>query len=434
VARTADRSVTLVLDPDDDVDTLVRLRRLHARPFGQVVCEPAPGGGSAALAYGLLAALGKTLEFDPPRDPLWRLVNVHLRAERVRHLVLLRAHTLTFLALRKIADHAYDVGARLWLVVHRERPPAAIAQLLEAVPHETAPLPQLLALRPELADDDSQSDLPLGAGLDYPYLAAIHDIFEPLPRRRVRTTLTRELSRADRAAVYDTWDQAREWTTRWLDARAEWFDQDAADAILALARRGDTASEIYVRIRAALDAFQHAGVTTNVRAVDRILEHSYGETRPCEFNAAVAVAAALADQTADPQLAALIALGALTRDPYYLRHANLRGLVSDGAILVGPYGGVFAIPPELRRFLATWHRERAANGRAIPLFAGNSHGRISQPAIRRRLARLDAPGTLWEDPPDTAIGEGPSADGRAMLLHLCAWHLWHELEPDAAHA
>ncbi len=128
-------------------------------------------------------------------------------------------------------------------------------------------MPDLLALTPELADDDRQPDLPLGSGPVYPYLAAIHDAYEPLPRRRVRSTLTHDLSRADRVAVYDTWDQAHDWTTRWLNDRAEWLDQDAADAILALARRGDTDSEIYVRIRAALDAFQHAGVTTNVRAV-----------------------------------------------------------------------------------------------------------------------------------------------------------------------
>jgi hypothetical protein len=434
VARTADRTVTLVLDPDDDVDTLVRLRRLHARPLGQVVCDPAPGGGSAALAYGLLAALGKTLDFEPPRDPLWRLVGLHLRAERVRHLVVLRAHTLTYLALRRVADHAHGVDARLWLVVHQERPPAAVAQLLEGVPHETAPLAALLALTPDL--DDGDTELPAGAGLEFPYLSAIHDLFEPLPRRGVRTTLTRGLSRPDRAAVYRTWDQAHDWMARWLGDRAEWIDQEAADAILALARGGETASEIYVRVRAALDAFEQAGVATNVRAVDRILEHSYGETRPCELNAAVAHAAALADQTPDPQLAALIATAALTRCPYYLRHANLRGLASDGAVLVGPYGGVLAIPPELRRFLAAWQHERArqAAGRDIPLFTGNSHGRISQPAIRRRLARLDAPTTLWEDLPDTTIGEGPSADGRSMLLHLCAWHLWHEREHDAAHA
>jgi hypothetical protein len=293
---------------------------------------------------------------------------VHLRAERVGHLVVLRARTLTYLALRKVADHAHDVGARLWLVVHRQRPPEAVAQLMEGLPHETAPLRDLLALTPELADDDGDPELPLGAGLESPYLAAIHDLFKPLPRRRVRTTLTRGLSRAGRAAVYDTWDHARDWTTRWLHDRAELIDQEAADAILALARRGDTASEIYVRIRAALDAFQQAGVHTNVHAVDRIFEHSYGETRPCELNAAVGRAAALADQTPDPQLAALIAVSALTRSPYYLRHANLRGLARDGAILVGPYGGVLAVPPELRAFLATWQheRERQANGQAIP--------------------------------------------------------------------
>jgi hypothetical protein len=204
----------------------------------QVVCEPAPGGGSAALAYGLLAALGKTLDFEPPRDPLWRLVGLHLRAERVRHLVVLRAHTLTYLALRRVADHAHGVDARLWLVVHQERPPAAVAQLLEGVPHETAPLAALLALTPDL--DDGDTELPAGAGLEFPYLSAIHDLFEPLPRRGVRTTLTRGLSRPDRAAVYRTWDQAHDWMARWLGDRAEWIDQEAADAILALARGGET--------------------------------------------------------------------------------------------------------------------------------------------------------------------------------------------------
>jgi hypothetical protein len=32
------------------------------------------------------------------------------------------------------------------------------------------------------------------------------------------------------------------------------------------------------------------------------------------------------------------------------------------------------------------------------------------------------------------IGEGPDADGRSLLLRLSAWHLWRELEHDAAHA
>jgi hypothetical protein len=44
-------------------------------------------------------------------------------------------------------------------------------------------------------------------------------------------------------------------------------------------------------------------------------------------------------------------------------------------------------------FLATWHRQLApiADGdHRVPLFPRNSPGRLSQPAVRRRLAALDA--------------------------------------------
>ncbi|MCA1700740.1 MAG: hypothetical protein LC790_18275 [Actinobacteria bacterium] len=431
MARTADRTLTLVLDPDDDVDTLARLRRLHARPLGYVVCEPAPGGGSSGLARSLLAALGKTLDLEPAREPLWRLVNIHLRAEQTRQLIVLRAHTLTYPALHRLAGHADAAGAQLWLVVHQDRPPGPVAQLLEALPHQTTSLQALLKHTPELAEADTDEHVPLGAGLEFPYLSAIDNVFDPMPRRRVRLTLTHGLPRRDRAAVYDTFDQAHDWTLRWLDEHAEWTYQDAADAVLALARRGDTASEIYVRIRAALDALDRTGIDTNVDAVDRVFERSFGETRPCQLNAAVSRAAvsraaALADQSADPRLAALIAVAVLARCPHYIRLANFRGLASDGAVLAGPWGGALTIPPELRRFLATWHDERKprATAQAIPLFPGNSHGRASQPAIRRHLTRLNAPASLWEDPPDTTIGEGAGADGRALLLRLSAWHLW----------
>jgi hypothetical protein len=55
-------------------------------------------------------------------------------------------------------------------------------------------------------------------------------------------------------------------------------------------------------------------------------------------------------------------------------------------------------------------------------------------AICRSLARLDAPASLWEDPPDTTIGDGAHADGRALLLRLSAWHLWLDRPDDAAEA
>ena len=48
------------------------------------------------------------------------------------------------------------------------------------------------------------------------------------------------------------------------------------------------------------------------------------------------------------------------------------------------------------------------------MLPGSAHGRMSQQAIRRALAELDAPASLWHDPTGTTIGNG--ADGR-MLLH-----------------
>jgi hypothetical protein len=123
VARTAERTLTVVLDPHDDLRTLNLLRRLHARPFGQVVCEPAPTGGPSGLARSVLAALGKDPDLGPRRDPLWRLVDVHLRAERTRELIVLRAHTLTYAPLRRLADITDSAEIHLWLVVHAERVP-----------------------------------------------------------------------------------------------------------------------------------------------------------------------------------------------------------------------------------------------------------------------------------------------------------------------
>ncbi len=428
MARTADRTLTVVFDRDDDIDVLACLRRLHARPFGQVVCEPAPGGGSAGLARSLLAALGKDLEVGPRRNPMWRLVDVHLRAERVHDLIVLRAHTLTYPALRRLADLAIAARVHLWLVVHHERSPAAVAQLLEALPHDTASLDRLLEHAPDLPDPPDDETLPLGAGPEFPYLEAGGGALAFERPRRPRTAIAYGLARGERSLVYGVWDRAHTWANRWFDEHPEATYQQSADAVYLLARHGDTASEIYVRTRAALDVFVRAGLDTDVNGVDSTFDHAFGEIRPCDFNAATARAAALADQTPDPQLAALIALAAVCRDPFLIRQANLRALHPDGGALAGPWGGVLAIPPELRRFLATHHQqlEPLANRAPAALFSGTSHGRLSQPAIRRALAALDAPASLWEDPPDTPLGEGANADGRTLLNSLTAWNLWLE--------
>jgi hypothetical protein len=64
-----------------------------------------------------------------------------------------------------------------------------------------------------------------------------------------------------------------------------------------------------------------------------------------------------------------------------------------------PVGGVLTVPPELRRFLATWHHHRRplALDRTAPLFPGETRGRLRPATIQRRLAQLDAPASLWHD-------------------------------------
>ncbi|MDQ6805128.1 MAG: hypothetical protein M3065_09190 [Actinomycetota bacterium] len=143
MARTVEPPITLIVDPDDDLACLEQLRRLHARPYGQILCEPDPTATSAELARYLLEGLGKHSE-GLARGQLWQQVDCHLRAEHVHDLALTRAQTLTYPALRDLADHAHDAGVALWLLIAAERPTAAIAQLLEARPHQTAELQQLI--------------------------------------------------------------------------------------------------------------------------------------------------------------------------------------------------------------------------------------------------------------------------------------------------
>ncbi|MEJ7787266.1 MAG: hypothetical protein WKF96_20890 [Solirubrobacteraceae bacterium] len=98
---------------------------------------------------------------------VWRRPTRPRRLPRARQLILLRAHTLTYAPLRRLADITDSSDIHLWLVVHQERVPASIAQLLEGVPHDTGDLNRLLAHVPEHSDDPDAAGH-AGAGPDYP--------------------------------------------------------------------------------------------------------------------------------------------------------------------------------------------------------------------------------------------------------------------------
>lgn len=428
MARSTDRQASLVLDPQDDVETLARLRRLHARPMGQIVCEPPPAGGSAGLARSLLAALGKNADRDAHlgshRMGLWDLVDSHLQGDGVQHLILLRAHTIPYTALRRLADHTAAIGAHLWLVVHREHPPTAVVQLLEGLAHTNASLSTLLAHRPRLDDVDPRT-VPPGAGDQFPFLELVDDFLADR-NEPPYDTITDSLADPERTMVDDVWDAAHAWTTDVLEDQIGGTYSGAADAIYLLARHADTASEAYVRIHAAAEAFRHAGLEADIQPIDKAFAFILVERRPLAFNEAVTRAAALADQTANLQLAALIAVALIHRDPYAIRETNRLGLAPDASVLLDPFNGASAIPTDVRRYLTTWrrHLKTVATRQDYPLFPGQSHGRLSRPAIRRRLDALDVPNALWEDSASLFPRRGTATDGRLLLHHLNPITLW----------
>jgi hypothetical protein len=98
VAETSGgRAVRVVLDPQDCGRCTRVLTELHHLGAGRVVCHPRPGGARAQLGADLLVALGKrhdALELEHLGSRGWALAAMWLRAERIAHLVVLRAHQL----------------------------------------------------------------------------------------------------------------------------------------------------------------------------------------------------------------------------------------------------------------------------------------------------------------------------------------------------
>ena len=114
---------------------------------------------------------------------------------------------------------------------------------------------------------------------------------------------------------------------------------------------------------------------------------SFGELRPCEFNVAFARAAALADQSPDPQLAALIALAAVVRCPRYIRALDHHTIAADGTPALRTLGRPLRRPTRA----TTLHRHSARAPRRIgpaPPCRGapRQRARPHEPAVDPRRA------------------------------------------------
>lgn len=419
MAATADQHrLRIVIDPDDDLDTLRAARALHARPFGQIVCEVDPTTSTDTLAHHLLDALGKT---TGPTSNAWRRAGALLAAERIDHLVLLRAHLLSYPALRRLADCTAATDTRLWLLAAGELPTHAIGQLLERRPHHRSALAAMLA---ELALEDlpGQGDLPPSHGPEFPWIT------RPSRPVRSRPDVTRGLRGSDRTCVLSAYNDAHAWVTAWDDEHPAGTQQQAADAAYALCAAAETASEITVRAHAALHALAGGGWTTRSEALDDLAHHRWWEHRPSEYAATVARAAQIADTCADPFDACLIALSALTRCPHTLRNLRVTDLAADAAVMVLA-GHILAVPPKLRPALVAQRLTAKSTGQEAPLLPGPSHGRPNTTTMRRSYDHHAVPDSLRargarHDDHDGDWAADLSLDGRDVIRRLSAFRLF----------
>lgn len=415
MAQSSDQNrLALVLDPEDDLGSLRALRQLHARPLGQIVCEPDPTCDYHDLAHHLLEALGKSTS---DRPGAWKRAQLLLQAEQTRELILLRAHLLSYPALRRLADVAEQTSTRLWLICARERPTGPILQLLERRPHTTSALPALieqLSVTPQLdAEDD---DLPRHGGLDFPYLQLLER-----PRRTVKD-LAYRLRGPDRAAVISSYVDARRWMSDWLDLRPEVTQQEAADAVWRLAAATPTAGEAVVRAFAALHALAAAGCDVRPNAFDGLWIDDWGERRPSTYRAEIARAAEIADRSPDLATAGLMALSLLTGCRYRIVRVRAADLTqgATGAYLSNPKP--WAVPPALRPFLTALQAVALSLGPRTPLLSSLGSG--AHPNIRtlRRIYdqqgvpdSLRVIGARTAEPDES---EWPSRDSRDVLDRL----------------
>lgn len=124
-----------VSDPADELRCVHGLLARCDLSRGVIVCLAAPGAPWPVLARDLLLALGKDRHAlaGLGRARLAELTQLWMRAEQVRHLVVLRAHLLpaeTLSSLEQLAEHL-DIA--IWLVAHDPQHPRAPAMAWTAL-------------------------------------------------------------------------------------------------------------------------------------------------------------------------------------------------------------------------------------------------------------------------------------------------------------
>jgi hypothetical protein len=297
VAQTPDQDrLALVLDPEDDREHLRDVRHLHARPLGQIVCEPDPTTGSNDLAHYLLDALGKTAS---DRRGAWARAQLLLDAEQIRELILLRAHVLGYPALRRLADRTAQTATRLWLVCPRERLTGPIAQLLEHRPHTRSTLPRLSTSSASRRCWTSKTTTcPPTAASTSRCCTSANACAAPAPTWPTACAVSSAPASCTPSTTPTPGPSTGCVNTPRRPSRKS-PTHTHTHTLWHLASAVPTASEALVRTHAAMHALSASGWPVRQNALDRLLRDDWGERRPTTYNAELAQATELADLSAD---------------------------------------------------------------------------------------------------------------------------------------
>ncbi|WP_280470599.1 hypothetical protein [Nocardia farcinica] len=148
--------VTVLLDPTDDAVVTHALLGVHDPTAGVVVVHPTPATSAAtALGADLLAALGRSVarrtgERVSGGEAVWHALAAWLIADRIVHLVVLRAHRLHHRQYTRLLQLRWLTGAHLVLVWHTHNANPSAELDLIGIPHQVSTdLPGLIdALKP----------------------------------------------------------------------------------------------------------------------------------------------------------------------------------------------------------------------------------------------------------------------------------------------
>ncbi|WP_406510597.1 hypothetical protein [Streptomyces sp. NBC_00212] len=120
--------LTVVHDAGDDKAFMDWALAAHAPQAGRITVHPAPTTGAPpALAHDLLRALGKHLPLAGSEEGVcwtrdartaWRTAAAWVRALRIGHVLLTRAHLITVRHLERLFALQHLTGIRLTLVCH----------------------------------------------------------------------------------------------------------------------------------------------------------------------------------------------------------------------------------------------------------------------------------------------------------------------------